>query len=181
MGRGIPSSEVEVQLMHHDGRDRDMYRVESVVLERPPSTLYSGSVTLACPWCGDEVEYQVLSVAAARLQWTLWRVLTIAGLVAMLWGTVRLIQTGGSSGGGAGALGAGIFTVFIFGYLWSVDYGVNGPGAWWTSRPHSLRLQPPETQDEIGTLTCERCGHSEPLGNGGYAGAEARMAGHACR
>jgi len=48
----------------------EMYRIEPVLLERPPSTLYSGPVTLACPWCGDEVEYQVLSVAAARLQST---------------------------------------------------------------------------------------------------------------
>jgi hypothetical protein len=184
MGRGIPSSEVEVQLMHHAGRapqlSLEMYRIEPVVLERPPSSLYSGPVTLACPWCGDEVEYQVLSVAAARLQWALWRVLAVAGLAAMAWGTVLLIQTGGSSSAGASLVFAGLVTVFLFGSLWSADYGVNGPGAWWTSRPHSLRLQPPEAEDELGTLTCERCGHREPLSNGGYAAAKARMARHNC-
>src|SRR5688572_5806965 len=99
MGRILPSAEVDAQLMHHlettyaHPMRVQRFRTQPILLERPPSTTYSGTVTLTCATCGDSVEYQVLSVLAAWLRWGLWVALTVGGLAATIWGIVLWVRT----------------------------------------------------------------------------------------
>jgi len=183
MGRGIPTAEVEVQLMHHAGGNPqlgfDLYRVQAILLGRPTNDVYSAPVPLSCATCGKRIEYQVLSVVAARLRWGLWVALTVAGLAAMIWGTALLIHTGGTGDAGVGLIVAGIFTAPTFGLLWATEYGVSGPGARLVGLGHALRPQP-TSDDFTPVMTCERCGHREPFGAGGFAATKARMAHHPC-
>jgi len=146
VGRDIFSVEVDAQLMHHVESSYaptmrvDRYLVQPVLLGRPPNNLYSGTVTLTCAACGDDVEFQVCSVIATRLRWTAWVLLTLAGVAAIVWGTVLAVQAGGSDETGAGWIVAGIFTVAIFGMLWVTEFGVGGWGTRFTTSPHGLRL-----------------------------------------
>jgi hypothetical protein len=187
MVRVIPSAEVEVQLMHHVGSTYgpqwriDRFRTQPVLLGRPPNSVYSAPVTLTCATCGDRAEYQVLSVVAARLRWSLWVVLTVAGLAGMVWGTVLIIRTGAAGQAGPNLLVAGIFTAAAFGMLWVTEFGVSGPGARWSSRPHALRSRRKTADADMPAVVCQRCGHHEPFSDGAYAAAKARMAQHACQ
>jgi hypothetical protein len=157
MNRIVPGPEVEVRLMHHVNSDYNpgftlhRFRAEPIVLARPPSSLYSAPVALSCKICGDAVEYQVLSVLAARLRWGLWVALTVAGLTGIAVGFARVIRAGASDSAGPTVLLVGMFTVFAFGMFWVTEFGVSGTGTRFTFRPHGLR--PQRKSDDRQTTT----------------------------
>lgn len=145
MGRILPSAEVDAQLMHHLETSyaypmrTQRFRTQPILLERPPGTTYSGTVTLTCATCGDSVEHQVLSVPAAWLRWGLWVVLTVGGLAATIWGIVLWVRTEAASGTGMNLFLLGFVSMTVFGMYWVTEFGVGGSGTRFTIDPHGLR------------------------------------------
>ena len=145
MSRILPSAEVDAQLMHHletsyaSPMRIQRFRTQPVLLERPPNTTYSGTVTLTCATCGDSTEYQVLSLLAAWLRWGLWVVLTVGGLTATVWGIVLMVRTEATSGTGMNFFLLGLFSMSVFGMYWVTEFGVGGTGTRFTIDPHGLR------------------------------------------
>lgn len=157
MSRIVPGPEVEVRLMHHlrseynPGFALHRFRAEPFVLGRPPSSVFSAPVTLSCKVCRDAVEFQVLSVLAARLRWGLWMAFTGAGLAAIVAGIASVIRVGASDSTGPALMVVGLLTASAFGMFWVTEFGVSGAGTRFTFRPHGLR--PQRKSDERQTAT----------------------------
>ena len=63
----------------------------------------------------------------------------------------------------------------VWGLLLMTETGISGPGVRRSARPHSLR--PDADEPDSGGLTCQHCGHQEPVDGDGYL----RMRQHECR
>jgi hypothetical protein len=157
MSRIVPGPEVEVRLMHHVRSEHNpafalhRFRVEPIVLARPPSSVYSAPVALSCKICGDTVEYQVLSVLAARLRWALWVALTGAGVAGIALGLARVIRAGASDSAGPPLMIVGLITALSFMMFWVTEFGVSGTGTRFTFRPHGLRPQRKSDERQAAT------------------------------
>lgn len=186
MGRVWAERIVDVKLFHyldssHEGPLRtDRYHTQALQLTRPSGAVYSAKTAISCRTCGRRVSYQVLSVLAARLRWTLWTVLALASIAVAVWGLVLMFGNDepvaqGEDPPGVWFLMLGLALLAAFGLLLITETGISGPGVRRSARPHSLR--PVADEPESGALTCQHCGHREPVDGDGYL----RMRQHECR
>jgi hypothetical protein len=177
---------VDAKLFHyldstHMGPLRnDRHQTQEVRLTRPSGAVYSVKATITCGACRHRVSYQVLSVLASRLRFALWAVLALVSTAAAVWGLVLLFGSDetvaqGEDPPGVWLLMFGLLLLGAFALLMMTETGISGPGARRSARPHSLR--PVADEPDTGALTCEHCGHQEPVDGAGYL----RMRQHECR
>lgn len=160
------------------------YRRQPFQVVRPPDGRGPAEGVVRCETCGTKVKYRVLSVQATEHAQRRRRMVAWVGVLVILGSAAALIWNGNrSTGASAPVVVVGVLGIvlgLVVALVGAVYGDVTGLRIGPQTGAHEHSVMPSRLRRDELSLTCPRCGHTEPIDWGQYAAAKARLAAHTC-